>query len=299
MVEQIEKHVEYREVKYSEFSEASSYETNQQANVKLNFNNPLICRMQSGSKIIKIGNSQEFHFSPNESIFVPAGMALDIKFPTANLENPANCLCIEMERKKVYDIIAVINEVRSKSGLRNEVSIDWAKFAFFKNDLLVDEQFSKLFKLFEDSRSEFRDILIENGIADLVVRLLQAQSKQLLIKGRRYNENSRIDDVAMLIIEQLETRYSTEDLANIACMSKASFFRHFKFKFGVGPIRFANEARVNEAKKVLLSENCSITELAFELGFASTAHFVKLFHQIAGSTPGDFRKHQKYQLLQT
>ena len=293
MVEQIEKRIEFRQVRYSEFSEASSYETNQKVNVRLNFNNPLICRMQTGSKIMKVGNSEEFHFSPNESIFVPAGMVLDIKFPTANLDNPVNCLCIEMERKKVYDILTVINEVRSKNGLKNEVSIDWSKFAFFKNDILVDEQFTKLFQLFDDTRSEFRDILIENGIADLVVRLLQAQSRNLLIKGKSYHANSRIDDVALLMTEQLETRYSTEDLANFACMSKASFFRHFKVKFGVSPVRFANEARINEAKKILSYEMCSITELAFELGFSNTGHFVKLFHQITGSTPGDYRKNHR------
>lgn len=298
MGREIEKLIEYRQVDYSAFSEASSYVTNQQVDVSLRFSNPLICRMLTGSKIMKVGDAPEFYFSPTESVLVPPDMGLAIQFPTADLDNPTNCLCIEMERNKVYDIIARINEVRSKSGSKNEVTIDWSKFAFFNNDQLIDEQFSKLFHLFADKRSEFREMLIETGITDLIIRLLQAQSRRLLIRGDNYYTASRIDDVAVLIKRKLEIRHSSEELAKMACMSKASFFRHFKSKFGVSPVRFANEARIHEAKKILGSQDCSITQLAFELGFASAGHFVKLFRQIEGFTPGDYRKNAKAQLRQ-
>lgn len=48
--------------------------------------------------------------------------------------------------------------------------------------------------------------------------------------------------------------------------------------------------RINEAEKLLLSTDKSITEIAMCCGFSSSSHFVSRFGQYKQITPGQFRK---------
>src|SRR5262245_21313409 len=113
---EVEKLTEYRTVRYSAESEASTYLTNQKADVVLRFSNPIFCKMLSGHKLMRVNGGPGFDFVPGESMFVPPDIRLDISFPEANETNPTECMCIEIERAKVDAILARINSTRVKSG---------------------------------------------------------------------------------------------------------------------------------------------------------------------------------------
>jgi AraC-like DNA-binding protein len=46
---------------------------------------------------------------------------------------------------------------------------------------------------------------------------------------------------------------------------------------------------IEEAKRILLGTNKSISEIAYELGFEYPQYFSKLFKQKTGNTPQEFR----------
>ena len=48
--------------------------------------------------------------------------------------------------------------------------------------------------------------------------------------------------------------------------------------------------RVNEAEKLLLSTDRSITNIAMSCGFSSTSHFISRFKSHKGMTPGQLRR---------
>ena len=48
-----------------------------------------------------------------------------------------------------------------------------------------------------------------------------------------------------------------------------------------------------EAKRLLYHSNCSVKEIAHELGYEDHTYFSRLFKKTVGDTPGEFRRHYR------
>ena len=50
---------------------------------------------------------------------------------------------------------------------------------------------------------------------------------------------------------------------------------------------------MERAKRLLAETDWTITEMAFELGFSTSAYFTALFHRVTGVTPTQFRRRSR------
>lgn len=105
--------------------------------------------------------------------------------------------------------------------------------------------------------------------------LLVEKLKQLLGEEKIYRDENL--SLAMLA-EQLElTTHQTSELINT--------------QFNMGFSRLVREYRVEEAKKQLREEpKASVLSIGLAVGFSSQSNFYTAFREIAGETPGQFRK---------
>lgn len=91
---------------------------------------------------------------------------------------------------------------------------------------------------------------------------------------------------------QLETypeiRYSLDDMADTAFMSKYHLIRTFKHETGLTPHQFQLQNRIRKAQR-LLEEPATIAEVALAAGFCDQSHFIRHFEKIVGLTPTDYR----------
>lgn len=85
-------------------------------------------------------------------------------------------------------------------------------------------------------------------------------------------------------------RMTVSDLAREVNLSSDHFMQAFKAATGHSPYRMASEMRIGEAKRLLLETNRSMTQIALELGFSSSAHFSNRFSELAGMSPTRWRK---------
>jgi AraC-like DNA-binding protein len=288
MARHIEKLVEYRQVRHSARSEASTYLTNQPVDVHFRFGNPIICKMLVGRKIMRVDESVPFEFLPGETMLVPSNMRLDIAFPDADINNPTKCICIELERESIDAVVDRINEYNHKIGSRDHFSIDWKRFALFHHDEKIDQKMSKLTTLYGDQSGPFRDILIDLAHQELVVGILQAQARDLIVERRINIPESGLGVAAEAISRNPQRRFTTIELAEMACMSEASLFRRFKARFGVTPARFASDERIRLAREMLGER--PVSDVAFDLGYTSPEHFSRVFRRTTGLSPSEARR---------
>ena len=92
--------------------------------------------------------------------------------------------------------------------------------------------------------------------------------------------------------------YYNEDLTLEAvskkfCFSPWYFSRIFKQTTGMSYIEYLNKIRINEAQKLLIKTNKRITEIAGETGFNSLTNFGRVFKQISGCSPKQYKNHHK------
>jgi AraC-like DNA-binding protein len=78
-------------------------------------------------------------------------------------------------------------------------------------------------------------------------------------------------------------------LARIAHVSEAHFIRTFRATFGETPHRYLQRRRVERAMFLLTQTDSSVTEICFDVGFASLGTFSRTFRTIVGQTPSAYR----------
>ena len=100
----------------------------------------------------------------------------------------------------------------------------------------------------------------------------------------------RLHRVKKFIAENLHTHISLTQLAEIAGLSEFHFARSFKRTVGVSPCRYVTEARINEARKILLGSTMTVGDVGARCGFNSQQHFTEVFRRVVGVPPARFRR---------
>ena len=78
-------------------------------------------------------------------------------------------------------------------------------------------------------------------------------------------------------------------LARIALVSEFHFIRVFNDTFGETPHRYLQRRRVERAMFLLRETDRSVTEICFDVGFASLGSFSRTFSRIVGEPPTTYR----------
>lgn len=90
-------------------------------------------------------------------------------------------------------------------------------------------------------------------------------------------------------------RFSEDPAADITTvardvgLSPAQFRRSFRQWTGVAPRDYHKEQRLNMARRLLETTDLPISAIAQRLGFKSTSHFIRLWHQSQGISPAQHR----------
>lgn len=78
-------------------------------------------------------------------------------------------------------------------------------------------------------------------------------------------------------------------VAAVAHISAAHFSRSFRVVFGETPHRYLQRRRVERSMFLLRETDRSVTDICFDVGFASLGTFSRTFRDIVGETPSGYR----------
>jgi len=102
---------------------------------------------------------------------------------------------------------------------------------------------------------------------------------------------ARIRRSRELIDERYRDPYfSVSSLADEIGVSEAYLRREFKLLYGVSPIGYLKNLRMETAKRLLLTERYPVARIAIECGYAGASYFIQDFHKAVGEAPGAYRK---------
>lgn len=129
------------------------------------------------------------------------------------------------------------------------------------------------------------------GLKQLIILLIQARGKGGgHARNRDYQLVNRMTYIGQYIRFNLASDLSVENLAEKAHMSQPTFFRVFKSYFGQTPMEYINRERIQKASELLKSQEKSVTDVCFEVGYNNASYFIKQFRMYYGLTPNQFRK---------
>jgi transcriptional regulator GlxA family with amidase domain len=93
-----------------------------------------------------------------------------------------------------------------------------------------------------------------------------------------------------LMREHFREPLTLDDLAHAARASPCHFCRAFVRATGVSPIQFLSTVRIETAKRLLITTDRRVTDICWDVGYASVGSFSTNFHHMVGMSPARFRR---------
>lgn len=238
--------------------------------------------------------------------------AIEIIMP---LTNGFEAVCggrdYKLEERDILIIPAgTLHNLKAKSGRRLILIIDNRSFSnnpalselysVFSEPLLIGSGFDKEF--LQSMNQIMKDIyILYSDFGDVTevyiyMKLLSffAKIKEYQLNRIQYSVGEEYAGKFSMILKFIEQNYmndiTLEDLAQLAGYSTYHFSRIFKKSSNTTFINFLNHRRVKAAELLLLENSCSITDAAMQAGFKSLTTFNRVFKNITGFTPSDYKK---------
>lgn len=115
-------------------------------------------------------------------------------------------------------------------------------------------------------------------------------------QSNTYSGEAVIPDIVKNAVLYMETHFDsvTEDEVAKYCNVSYHYFSYiFKKIMGKSYSEYINLLRLQEAEKLLLSTNKSITEIAYTCGFSTASYFISKFKKHKNITPKQFRENTR------
>ena len=100
----------------------------------------------------------------------------------------------------------------------------------------------------------------------------------------------KIKDPVDYVNNHFEKEISIQDLADVACLSVSALERRFKKYLNKTPKQFIREVRLENARRLLIESQQSISEVAYHSGFTCHSYFSQHFKEMFGELPKKYRK---------
>lgn len=212
-------------------------------------------------------------------------------FLITSLDLPVVCQVIKASREKPYLGLLLKLDRREMSQLIVDSNLPPPRAQQSSRGMAVGEVTLPLLTVFQrliDLLAEPKDIPILAPIIqrEIVYRLLVgdqgARLRQMASAGSQSQQIGRA-------IEWLKSHFTQplriEDLATQVNMSTSTFHHHFQALTAMSPLQYQKWLRLNEARRLMLTERSDAATAALQVGYESPSQFSREYRRLFGAPP--------------
>lgn len=112
-------------------------------------------------------------------------------------------------------------------------------------------------------------------------------------KPQIWTNDDRLEKVLKYIHNNIYDDIDIDDLSDLACVTKPYLIRLFQKHFAISPLQYINKKKMEKAQLLLLTEDMTVKEIAYTLGFHDHSYFIRLFKKKLGITPLEYRERMR------
>lgn len=241
-------------------------------------NEASFCVIVQGEKEMLLG-PERFRYGPGSYIVATVDLPVSGQVTQASSATPYLAVKLEFT---FSEILEVVQHIRVSSQLHKDT-----KRAMYVSDISPElmDAVIRLVRLLE-SNEEDQFMLYPLFKKEILYRVLKGpQGSALEQVAREGSHTYRIRTVIEYILTHVNQHIRMEELAERAHMSQASFHRHFKAVTAMSPLQFIKQLRLQEARRLLMSQSMDASEAAFQVGYESPSQFSREYSRLFGSPP--------------
>lgn len=238
---------------------------------------PCLCIVAQGSKLVMLGN-ENFQYGVGSYLTASVHLPITGQVVDASPETPYLSLQLQLDMKQILDIIrASDQEAKPDDVVRRGLVINHL------NDTLYDAtlRFVRLLETPNDI-----PILAPTMMREMVYRFLQNDQGEVLRQFALMGSHTqRIAKVIKRLNRDFSLPLRIEELAEEATMSPSSLYYYFKKITAMSPLQYQKRLRLQEARRLLLSDQIEAAEAAFQVGYESPSHFSRDYGRFFNAPP--------------
>ena len=158
--------------------------------------------------------------------------------------------------------------------------------------------FEALFQHLTKSGKDTNDHFVNAKILELIYHIKKDEKYNQKI-GRVFfqKENRSIQKAISFMKKNYENNILLKDLGELTGYSPNHFQRLFTETMGISPSKYLENLRVNKAKYLLMENEKTLSEIAYQCGFSSQAYFSKVFKKHTLLSPFEFQTNALFKYL--
>jgi AraC-like DNA-binding protein len=239
---------------------------------------PSFCVIAQGSKEVLLGNNR-YQYDPFHYLLSTIELPRASQVLEASRERPYLSLRLRLEPQLVSSVMVEAGHFVSP---RNAADIRAIAVSPLDANLL--DAVLRLVRLL-DTPAE-APILVPMIMREIIYRLLRGEQggrlRHLAVMG---GSVSTIARAVQRIRQDFDQPLRIEQLAQEFGMSISSFHQHFKAVTGMSPLQFQKQLRLQEARRLMLSENLDAARVAYRVGYNDASHFNREYKSVFGVPP--------------
>ncbi|MFK3938081.1 AraC family transcriptional regulator N-terminal domain-containing protein [Alkalihalobacillus sp. NPDC078783] len=241
-------------------------------------NEPSFCLVLQGQKEMNMG-SQHFSYRAGDYIVGAIDLPVIGHVVKATKDLPYVAIKIEFTLGEIFELMDESDQKRTLKGKgRNR-----AMFVKQINHALLDALTRLTYLLKDPSHiTGLAPILKKEIMYWLLDSSHGTMLKQMVIEG---SLAYKMKDVITHLLRTYDQPMKVEELANIANVSTSTLHKQFKEVTAMSPIQYQKQLRLNEAKRLLLTETSDIASIAYKVGYESPSQFSREYARLFNNPP--------------
>lgn len=128
-------------------------------------------------------------------------------------------------------------------------------------------------------------------IPELLLYLSQSSHNQKGASHYFLQQTELIKEIHTLLTAHLERRYTIKELSKLYAINTSTLKTVFKAVYGLPIATYMKNYRVWQAMKLLQGTNCTVAQIAEQVGYESQGKFANAFKNVAQILPTEYRKY--------
>lgn len=238
---------------------------------------PSVCLIAQGAKRVRL-NEESYIYDTEHYLFSGVHLPVVAQVVEASDEKPYLGLKLTFDYQEITQLMSD-SYLRPPKGQRSERGMATG---------LLTAPLVNAFQRLIDLTDEAAHIPILAPMIrrEIFYRLLVGSQgetlRQLAVMGTQSHEIAKA-------ISWLKTNFSksirVEDLAQIASMGVSTFHHHFRNMTAMSPLQYLKQIRLQEARRLMLTEHLDAATSAFQVGYESPSQFSREYGRLYGCSP--------------
>lgn len=234
-----------------------------------------LCLIAQGSKRVSLGD-RSVVYDASRYLIVSVDLPLVGHVLEASAQAPYLCCKIDLDMSALTDLMTAEGRVAA--------SHDLPVLSVHPGDSDLIDAACRLLRLLADPASI--DTLAPLIEREILYRLLSGPNgttlRQIASADTRLNQVTR---AIATIRNGFHTQLRIDDIAATAGMSTSSLHAHFKAATRMTPLEYQKQLRLQEARRLMLSNGASAGAAGFAVGYDSPSQFSREYRRLFGAPP--------------